>query len=197
MTVVFKLGGSVLTHPTLADTIRTLVRYRENERCLFVVGGGAAADVVRDWSRIHQLSEEQSHWLAIASLELNMQLIRTLLKWQSVATREQAEICWSRDPSPLLVEMPAFACEQESSGRTIPHDWNVTSDSLAAWVAECWPADELVLVKSVPTPRQRSIQEASQLGLVDAYFPQIAQRLRRISWCDLRASQIELEDWQS
>lgn len=195
MTVVFKLGGSVLTHPTLADTIRTLVRLRENQRCLFVVGGGQTADLVRNWSQIHSLSEEQSHWLAIASMELNSHLIQNLMNWRTVVSQCQAEQYWSDDPSPLLVEMSEFAREQERSGSRIPHDWSVTSDSLAAWVVERWPAYELVLVKSVPIPRKTSIVQASQLGLVDAYFPQVTQKLRQVSWCNLRAPQLALDVW--
>ena len=195
MTVVFKLGGSLLTHPRLADALRELTRQRPHDRCLLVVGGGASTDVVREWSQIHSLSEEQAHWLAIASLELNMLLVRNLLNWNSVASREQAEAHWLNDPSPLLLEIPAFAHELERHGLSIPHSWDVTSDSLAAWVAQCWPADELVLVKSIPAPRSLTPLEASRLGLVDAYFPKIAGLLRQISWCNLRAAQVELDVW--
>ena len=55
--VVYKLGGSLLSCVDLATRLRAVLEQRPDDRSLIVVGGGAAADVVRDWSRIHGLSE--------------------------------------------------------------------------------------------------------------------------------------------
>ncbi len=71
----------------------------------------------------------------------------------------------------------------------LPHSWEVTSDSLAGWVAIRWPANRLVLLKSVGLPvaaDRVSFREAADSGHVDAYFPSLGARLPSTSWCDLR-----------
>ena len=196
MTVIFKLGGSLLTLPGLAERLRIVLDQWSHKDRLIFTGGGPSTDVVREWSRIHQLSEETAHWLAIASLDLNRQLLETLLMLRSVSDREEATRRWSIESSPLLLDCHRFARNEEAkSGESLPHHWNVTSDSLAAWTALRWPADELVLIKSVPVPVNMTPQAASDQDLVDRYFPNIAGDLRKISWCNLRATQIVIEPW--
>ena len=196
MTVVFKLGGSLLTLHGLADKLRFVLSQRSGQRCLILPGGGAAADIVRDWSQIHSLSDETAHWLAISSLDLNRQLLQELLEWNSVSSRQMAQARWASDQSPLLLDLHAFAIAEESNGeQPLPHDWNFTSDSLAAWTSICWPADELILLKSIPAPQGMTADEASQRQFVDPYFPRLANQLHRIQWCNLRASTITIEPW--
>jgi aspartokinase-like uncharacterized kinase len=196
MTVLFKLGGSLLTLPGLADKLRFVANRRSQKKRLILTGGGASADVVRDWSQVHQLNDETAHWLAISSLDLNRQLLERLLQWQSVSSREDAVRYWSEDGLPLFLDFSRFAkAEEANTGEPLPHNWDVTSDSLAAWTAIRWPSAELVLLKSVPAPLGLTAQEASDRSLVDPYFPQLAKQLERISWCDLRAPSIVIEPW--
>ena len=198
MTVVFKLGGSLLTLPGLAEKLQTVLDHFTDKDRLIVTGGGAAADVVREWSRIHRLSDETAHWLAIASLNLNRLFLETLLSLRSVSDRAEATRQWTIKSSPLLLDSHRFTRDEEANSvEPLPHDWNVTSDSIAGWTALRWPADELVLLKSVPTPVDLSAQAASDQDLVDPYFPHIAKALRKVSWCNLRADQIVIEPWLS
>jgi aspartokinase-like uncharacterized kinase len=54
---------------------------------------------------------------------------------------------------------------------TIPQSWDVTADSLAAWLARRLGAERLVLVKSVAAPRPIDIDAMAASGLVDQAFP--------------------------
>ncbi len=195
MIVIFKLGGSLLTLPGLADKLRVVLGLRSDQRCLILTGGGAAADAVREWSRIHQLDDETAHWLAIASMNLNREFLGRLLPETSVSDRDQARLLWANKSSPLLLDMARFATTEEASGQSLPHNWNVTSDSLAAWAAIRWPAEELVMLKSVPIPTGLSADDASERELVDPYFPRLAPQIQRIFWCNLRAPNLLIERW--
>ena len=198
MTVIFKFGGSLLTLPGLADKLRTVLDQCSDNDRLILTGGGASTDVVRDWSRIHQLNDKTAHWLAIASLDVNRLLLETLLSWRSISDRQEATHRWAIESAPLLLDFNRFARNEEAKwDESLPHNWNVTSDSLAGWTALRWPADELVLLKSVPMPVNLSAQAASDQDLVDPYFPIIAKDLRKISWCNLRADQIVIQPWLS
>ena len=55
------------------------------------------------------------------------------------------------------------------SADPLPHSWSVTSDSIAAWVAEAIGARELLLIKP---------PGASGPDVVDPYFARIAAGLR-------------------
>ncbi len=59
----------------------------------------------------------------------------------------------------------------------IPASWDITSDSLAAWLAEQLSVTDLVLVKSALIPNHCSIEELIQMGIVDKAFTQYANKL--------------------
>src|SRR5262249_4553585 len=60
----------------------------------------------------------------------------------------------------------------------LPPSWTVTSDSIAARVAETAGASRLVLLKSVDVPGGMPWPEAIANGWVDDYFPTAVARLR-------------------
>ena len=195
--VVYKLGGSLLSCVDLAARLRTVFQQRPDDRSLIVVGGGAAADVVRDWSRIHALPEDAAHWLALRSMSLNRALVRHLLsESREVSSREAAESLWSEGNRPLLLNVEVCLQEAERRDRApLPHCWDVTSDSIAAWVAACWDADELVLLKSTSLPADLTLDEATRLELVDPHFRHLANETPRVSWCNLREGSASVVSW--
>ncbi len=61
----------------------------------------------------------------------------------------------------------------------IPASWDVTSDSLACWLAIRLGAATLVLVKSAAVPKgERAAARLVTTGLLDAAFPAMARRFR-------------------
>jgi aspartokinase-like uncharacterized kinase len=77
----------------------------------------------------------------------------------------------------------------------LPHTWQVTSDSIAAWTATMLSADELVLLKSVPLPSETTFEQAAHAGLVDEQFPTFARALARVSWVDPRDTPVSIRPW--
>lgn len=189
---VLKLGGSLLDLGDLPDRLRAVLAMLDGNRPLVICGGGVVANVVREWHDAHGLSEEQSHWLAMDSIRLNQRLLLTLMpELELVSNRAAAESAWRRGRVPLLDLMSFVSIEEvaPAGGATLPHSWELTSDSLAGWVAIRWPASRLVLLKSVGLPISEgslSFRNAAENGLVDAYFPNLESRLPPTSWCDLR-----------
>lgn len=198
---VYKVGGSLLDFPELAVRLLRLFDLDEPLKPLVIVGGGPAADLVRGWDRTHALGEERSHWLALRAMQLNQSLIADLLpNARCVATRAEALEAWSAGAIPILdcvrflrdeeADLARHATLQQAiptqgALQPLPHTWDVTSDSIAAWIAFRWPASELVLLKSRSLPASSSLCES---GLVDAHFPKLADHLPRIRLVDLRAA---------
>ncbi len=182
---VVKIGGSLWNLPDLGTELTDWLSQHAGIRLLLVAGGGPAANVVRNWHEIHSLSEEASHWLAIDSLSLTASLLQRLVPTSRlVENREQAARCWQLGETPIL-NVGAWVRTAETPDSTLPHSWNVTSDSLAAWVARDWSA-ELWLLKSTDIPEGMSLQAASHEGLVDGHFPRIAGEVGQVRWCNFR-----------
>lgn len=198
--VVIKIGGSLLDLPDLGPRLtRLLQRFsqdpddvRKREFLpLLVVGGGALADVVRDWDTTYRLGEEVSHRLAMATLAVNEMLLSQLLpNAVRVGNREEADAAWREDRSPVLKTADFLESEEfHSAIEPVPHNWTVTSDSLAAWIAAVWPASRLLLMKSTDASVDLAMSEWPAQNLVDAYFPQVMSRIPQIDWINLRAEE--------
>lgn len=190
---VLKLGGSLLDLGDLPDRLRSVLKMLRGDQPLLVCGGGDAADVVRRWHETHALDDKQSHWLAMESVRLNQRLLLTLLpEFELVSNRAAAESVWTRGRVPLLDLMSFVSIEEsraECGTKPLPHTWDVTSDSLAAWVAIRWPASRLVLLKSAELPARENgwtIQKAADAGLVDRHFPALRPKLTSTFWCAMR-----------
>jgi aspartokinase-like uncharacterized kinase len=83
---------------------------------------------------------------------------------------------WHRRRVPVW--LPASLC---AGDRRIPHDWTITSDGLAARLAERLGDVELVLVKSRTVRRTASAGTLARQGIVDPVFPVIVDRAD-LSW---------------
>ena len=177
---VVKLGGSLLRQADWHQRLAVWLAGRPTGRChVMIVGGGAAADAVREADRLDNLGDEQSHWLAIEAMQANLTpaaarfpqspICRCLRQIRQV--RQPAELVWF-DPLPLL--------RRERPWRglpPLPRSWDVTSDSIAARVACRLGRAELVLLKSDLPPAAGSLVNWAACGYVDAYFPQAAATL--------------------
>ena len=64
---------------------------------------------------------------------------------------------------------------------TIPADWSVTSDGLAARLAERLGRASVVLIKSCRVPRGATLQRLALAEAVDPTFVEIVERAR-LSW---------------
>ena len=203
--VVYKIGGSLLDLPDLPRRLRRVVP--PDVFPLFVVGGGRTANLVREWDRLHHLGEERGHWLALRAMQLNESLLENVLPDASVVeTRDAAIAEWGRGWWPIISAFDFLTAEEPLAKTPLPHYWDATSDSVAAWISSRWPAERLVLLKSVELPqidgRRREAattghgftdtgtgNAASELvaaGLVDRCFPALARDLPAVEWINLR-----------
>lgn len=197
--VVVKVGGSLLTLPDLAARLEGLLESIVGDAgvCpLFVCGGGAAADLVREWSGLHALGTEESHWMALRAMMLNEALLVDLLpNATGASTAAGMQAAWAAGQIPILCAFAFLREAEPSTSLELPHTWDATSDSVAAWVAVHFQADELILVKSTDLPAACDAAEAARQGLVDAAFGRYVPRLRRIRWTNLRSDTPALRTW--
>lgn len=162
--IVVKVGGSLYDLPDLADRLRRFLASLEEDDLLLVPGGGEMANVVRALDRLHGLGAGPSHWLALRACSLNAHFLRELLP----------ECAMVGDPMSHRGRgiLDPFAFVQRDEGRPgcLPHEWDATSDSVAARVAIVCGA-RLILLKSVSWSASEDWDEAARTGVVDPVLP--------------------------
>ncbi|HET7594727.1 MAG TPA: aspartate/glutamate/uridylate kinase [Stellaceae bacterium] len=170
MAVIVKLGGSLAAAGTLRTWLDVILA-QGGGRCIVVPGGGDFADGVRSAQRRLGFSDRTAHRMAL----LAMQQYALLLMELAPALRpcaDEAQIAAALAERGIALWLPGPMVEADPA---IAESWEVTSDSLAAWLARRVGATRLVLVKSAPAPDPPlSPERLAALGLVDAAFPAYA-----------------------
>jgi dihydroneopterin aldolase len=92
----------------------------------------------------------------------------------AAALDRQRPVIWN--PLPLALD-PA-----------IPHHWDVTSDSLAAWLSRRIAAAHLILIKQVGRqPPPLTAEALAERGIVDRAFPEMARGVPALWLADREA----------
>ena len=166
---VVKLGGSLIGHPGLDAVLDAVAAARG--RAVLVPGGGLFADAVREAQRRLGFTDALAHRLAIRAMgafaailaERDRRVVVTPRRSRIEAAR-QAGLTPIWDASELMAGHPG-----------IPETWDVTSDSLAAWLAAQIGATALVLIKSAPLgPGPVDAARLAAAGVMDRAFPAFA-----------------------
>ncbi len=163
--IVLKLGGSLANSGGLP---RYLAAFRAaHHPAVIVPGGGVFADAVRAEQSRFGFSDRTAHHMAILAME---QYALMLIDHQPRlkpcrSIEEMRRTLAAGDPAIWLPATLALA------DPTIPQSWDVTADSLAAWLARRLGAERLILVKSVAAPRPLDIAALAADGMVDKAFP--------------------------
>ena len=147
MLTVVKVGGGVAREAgdeVLRRLCRTIGEAGERHPLLVVPGGGAFADVVREHDGRLGLRAETSHRMAILAMDQFGWLLSDLIPGGvPCADIEAARAAGARGRTPILLPAALLAPDP------LPASWEVTSDSIAAWVAGVAGAARVVLVKPV------------------------------------------------
>jgi len=155
---VVKFGGGVLQDAEHFDAVVAAIAAAAMERRLLVVGGGGPfADTVRRIDLRFRLPDETAHWMAVLAMDQYAHLVTSRLAG-AVMVSDVREIGAALAASRVPVLAPSRWLR---AGDPLPHSWEVTSDSIAAWVAGELGAPRLLLVKP---------PGAHGADVVDAYF---------------------------
>jgi len=163
---VIKIGGSLLGCPELPLWLDLFARLGDGN-IVIVPGGSIFADAVRESQKRSGCSDAVAHKMAVLAMDQYGVLLAGLNPALVTAESELeiAERCWQHR---AIVWLPSkMACADEG----IPANWQVTSDSLAAWLAGKLNAEHLILIKSgKPEGKQISMRRLIEGGIVDELF---------------------------
>jgi aspartokinase-like uncharacterized kinase len=139
-----KVGGGLLAHEGCLDAVLTvLADLASDEPLVIVPGGGPFADAVRDQDERLRVSDDASHWMAVLGMDQYAHLIASRLRGAVLVTdRDRISAALRDGQIPVLAPFEWLRREDP-----LPHSWQVTSDSIAAWAATAIGARRLILVK--------------------------------------------------
>ncbi len=160
---VIKLGGSLLRDAEALKQCLNTIEQNQAEKVVIVPGGGVFADQVRETQKKFQFDELTAHRMAILAMKQTALLLNNL-KPQFVLLNKLTDLLPKAD---VMIWSPDLKQLDDSD---IEASWDVTSDSLAAWLANQLTATELILVKSVALAEQQNIINMQQQGLLDKAF---------------------------
>jgi 5-(aminomethyl)-3-furanmethanol phosphate kinase len=194
---VIKVGGSLFDLPDLGGKLARMLNMPGMRKALLVPGGGATANVVREWDRCHGLGEETSHWLALHALALNARFLAKLLPAGTTEIVDDLDQCresWRQGRWPII-NLYAMARADEGRPGCLPHRWSVTSDSLALRMAFLIHARRLILLKSASLPEGIDWDEASRRRFVDSYFGEMIRGTRGLGQEPLEIQTVNFRTW--
>ncbi len=152
-----KIGGSLYDSKHLIPWMNALSACSTKK--IIIAGGGPFADQVRRADEKFQLNQEHSHNMAVMAMQQFSQLLSSLfpamLLANSVSKIHQSwnkvdEVIW--EP----YEMVRDQCNLDKS-------WDITSDSLAVWLASILGINNILLVKSA----KQILKETDLVALAD------------------------------
>ena len=163
---IVKLGGSHALQPHLRAWLAALADCRG--RAIVVPGGGPFADHVRQAQVTIGFDDGAAHHMALLAMEQFGAAICSLetgLVPALTLTAIRQALRAGRTPVWMAAKMSLAAAG------ALPHSWNVTSDSLAAWLAGRVGARRVALIKhGAPFGDRPDLEDLAQRGIVDPLF---------------------------
>ncbi|MCS4541674.1 MAG: delta 1-pyrroline-5-carboxylate synthetase [Euryarchaeota archaeon] len=140
MKVAVKVGGS------LADFAKPLLEtlFQAISTCsiLIVPGGWKFAELVREIDRKYKLSAEAAHTMAILGMDQYGIFLSNLAPFTEIVTTiKEAEKVSNKLPVILPAQLALRANFEPS--------WDVTSDTIAAYIAKLFKADKFIIATDV------------------------------------------------
>lgn len=201
---VVKVGCSLFERPQLPSDLLHWLRQQPPALHILLTGAGELAETIHNWQPHFRLSDAASHWLCIDLLSVTAKILHQGLSDFALLTtfaELQAAIVNANDTqqsSTIIFDVQQFLRETEPTlpSEPLPHNWDVSSDSIAARLAEVIAADELILLKSKACPEDHCGEQTDFTALVaghyvDHYFPTLVPRVRKIRLCQLPPAALE------
>ena len=141
---VVKIGGGLLSRAGALDLVtEALAAFTPGRHVLVLPGGGPFADAVRTMFLRVKIGEDAAHWMAVLGMDQYAHALAGRIPG-AVLVERQGEIARALAARKLPVLAPYGWLR---AADPLPHSWDVTSDSIAAWVAGALGARRVVLVK--------------------------------------------------
>ena len=175
---IVKIGGSLINSCNLAETVTRLADHGAGNMVI-VPGGGIFADQVRYLQKELRIDDTTAHCLALRAMEQFGSMLTSFDPRLHAANSVNAINEWiARNEIPVW-----FPYDMIAGNPSVKSSWDITSDSLALWLAQVMNCQNLVLLKSTePENKNYSAGYLSQFGFLDNAFAEMFHDTVVRSW---------------
>ncbi|MFW9885200.1 MAG: hypothetical protein ACFFEX_12515 [Candidatus Thorarchaeota archaeon] len=182
------MGGSLMNYPYwLREILKVISVSSQTHNLLIVPGGGAFADLIRDFHTRKYLSDSAAHWLAIRCMDLTGFIMADMNSSMNLYSEKDALERWAEGKSFIIQPY-----ELLKSHDRLPHSWDVTSDSIAYWIGIRGDADVVIFIKSInpyakwlsvlqsetEPVRPESFEHLLKKEIIDPYMAQLQSKFQ-------------------
>ncbi|MCW3995717.1 MAG: delta 1-pyrroline-5-carboxylate synthetase [Candidatus Bathyarchaeota archaeon] len=162
-----KVGGSLASYPVqLRKLCRKLSEVSVKHRLVIVPGGGEFADVARALDDRFLLSSQTAHRMAVLGMDqYGLLLCELIPNALAVNTIDEAKSADSRTMPVFLPSQLMFSEDQ------LENSWDVTSDSIALYLADKLQAKKVLLVTDVDGVYDKDPKKYSDARLIKQLSP--------------------------
>ena len=143
---IFKIGGKLFEDEKSLRNIITQLRDLYTSKILtkivIISGGGKLANFVRLIDQKLALGPDLSHWMAILAMDINGEFISHYSKIKCTADLKEIE----QMKTIFTIFLPYSYLKEEDE---LPHDWQVTSDSIALYLTHVMKFNACYLIKDI------------------------------------------------
>lgn len=190
MEAVIKVGGSLAGNPAqLKALCSTLGELAKKYAITVVPGGGPFADAVRDFDKRYALFSMLAHRMAILGMD-QYGLALTQFIPNSAATYLLSDVRQLAETGVASIFLPSQHMFKEDP---LENSWDVTSDSIAAYVASRLHAAKLLLVTDVDGIFTEDPKKHSDAALIERLTAAELLRLNRRTSVDRNLPKLLLE----
>jgi 5-(aminomethyl)-3-furanmethanol phosphate kinase len=169
---VLKLGGSLFGNSVLNNWLSGISEHGKG-RVVVVPGGGPFADAVRLAQKQTGFDDVNAHRMALLAMEQYAFMLAGMNQ-NFIPAKTKADIESVLATNRVPVWLPS---DMALADVNISASWDMTSDSLAAWLGSQIGATGLLLVKSCVVPRgELNLEELARQHIVDPLFPRFASQ---------------------
>lgn len=133
---VVKIGGSLFPNYAI-----DLAKKLENTNSLIVLGGGEFANLIRKYDSEINFSQETNHWTAIDCMDIIAKLVNDKVESTKLAYSIDEAIAISDEGFTPIFIVSKFLREDDP----FECSWDVTSDSIAAYISHLLNANLLIV----------------------------------------------------
>ena len=150
--IIIKVGGKVLENrdniESTLNQFKSLLNDDILHKVIIIPGGGSLADFVRIIDDKLNIGDDLAHWMAIYAMNHNgVKLCNDFNEIKCIDNYNTLQTCFkSESEKGIFVFLPYEFLSQEDQ---LPHNWEVTSDSITLYLAYKFKLKECYLIKDV------------------------------------------------
>ncbi|MEM4888532.1 MAG: hypothetical protein QXJ64_03730 [Thermosphaera sp.] len=146
--IVVKLSGHLIKYSNvIKETLSNIKLLSTTASFVLVPGGSLFADSVRELQEKLFFNNDIAHWLAIKAMEMYGSYIANLDESNTVTeVYDLSEVYEAVSAGKIPILMPYRLMRKFDE---LPHDWSVTSDSIAVYIASLLKANMVIFAKPI------------------------------------------------